>query len=83
MALLLAVPALGLGCGLAAMMLARAPVLPMPLPVLPASLAPQEADMPPLAESLARIAAESTIAACWAARLQPGGSSCAVGAAAR
>ena len=35
------------------------------------SLAPEEAEMPPLTAALSRLAAESSVAACWVMRLAP------------
>lgn len=45
------------------------------------SLAPEEASLPPLAVSLARLRAESQEAACFAERLQPGSAGCSRGPA--
>ena len=36
-----------------------------------ASLAPDEAEMPPLTVAVSRLAAESSVAACWVMRLAP------------
>ncbi|MBL6459254.1 hypothetical protein JMJ55_28430 [Belnapia sp. T6] len=35
------------------------------------SLAPEEAELPPLADAISRLAAESSEAACWVLRLKP------------
>jgi hypothetical protein len=42
-----------------------------------ASLAPDEGMLPPLSVAIARLAAQSPEAACWALRLHPQGSGCA------
>jgi hypothetical protein len=47
------------------------------------SFSPIEAELPPVAAAIDRLAAESTLAACWVMQLRPQGGGCGETVAAR